>query len=48
MCRNCCNRKQQKASKCPSKEELLEKCYKFKTYSKIAKEYNVSDKTIRK
>ena len=48
MWRNCCNRKQQEASKCPSKEELLEKCYKFKTYSKIAKEYGVSDKTIRK
>lgn len=48
MCRDCCNKKQQEKSNCPSKEELLKKCYELKAYSKIAKEYGVSDKTIRK
>ena len=48
MCRDCCNKKQQEKSKCPSKEELLKKCYELKSYSRIAKEYGVSDKTISK
>jgi len=48
MCRDCCNKKQQEKSNCPPKEELLEKCYELKSYSKIAKEYGVSDKTISK
>lgn len=48
MCRDCCNKKQQENSNCPSKEELLDKCYELKAYSRIAKLYNVSDKTVRK
>lgn len=48
MCRDCCNKKQQEKSNCPSKEELLKKCYELKAYSRIAKEYGVSDKTISK
>lgn len=48
LCKDCWNKFQIKNSKCPSKEELLQKCYELKSYSKIAKEYNVSDKTIKK
>ena len=48
MCRDCCNKKQQEKSNCPPKEELLKKCHELKSYSKMAKEYGVSDKTISK
>lgn len=48
LCRNCWNELQIKNSKRPLKEELLQQCYKLKSYSKIAKEYGVSDKTIKK
>lgn len=48
LCRDCHNQSEKDKSKCPSKEELLKNCYKLKTYSKLSKEYEVSDKTIKK
>lgn len=48
LCRDCWNKEQQKRSNKPNKEELIKKCEELKSYSKVSKEYNVSDKTIRK
>lgn len=48
LCRNCWNQTEIKASKCPSKEQLISDCKELKSYSKISKKYGVSDKTIRK
>lgn len=48
LCKDCWNKFQIQNSKCPSKDELLSKCYELKSYSKISKFYNVSDKTVRK
>ena len=48
LCRDCFNDIQKLKSKCPTKEQLISDCKNFKSYSRIGKIYNVSDKTVRK
>lgn len=48
MCRNCWNNVQKTNSSKPDKESLIKDCKDLKSYSKVAKKYKVSDKTIRK
>lgn len=48
LCKDCWNNIQKSNSKKPSKDELIKSCKELKSYSKVSKKYNVSDKTIRK
>ena len=48
LCRNCWDDVQRERSNKPDKETLIKDCKELKSYSKVSKKYNVSDKTIRK
>ncbi len=48
MCKDCYNKQRAVDSNCPSAEELLEKKKELKSYVKMGKFYNTSDKTIKK
>lgn len=48
MCKDCYNKQQATKNNCPSAEELLKKKEELKSYVKIGKFYNTSDKTIKK
>ena len=48
LCKDCYKLVRKEKSLKPSKEVLLDDCKMLKSYSKISKKYNVSDKTIRK
>lgn len=48
LCRACWRKVEQMNSSKPSKKQLLQDCKDLKSYSKVSKKYNVSDKTIKK